>query len=108
MCSSGEVKPGSDVIPITKVPLSKSVPWLPQPVFATSAKQHNETRVTVLENGLRVASEPKFGHFCTVGGEDVGTLSHIIKLIKTLKPSLLLAQIPSTPCTVFVLCVVML
>ena len=26
-----------------------------------------ETRVTVLENGMRVASEPKFGQFCTVG-----------------------------------------
>ncbi|KAK4313571.1 hypothetical protein Pmani_015081 [Petrolisthes manimaculis] len=66
LCSSGEVKPGSD-IPITKIPLSNSVPWLSHPVYASSAKHRNETKVTVLENGLRVASEPKFGHFCTVG-----------------------------------------
>jgi processing peptidase subunit alpha len=26
-----------------------------------------ETRITTLSNGLRVASEPRFGQFCTVG-----------------------------------------
>ncbi|XP_071542871.1 mitochondrial-processing peptidase subunit alpha [Panulirus ornatus] len=53
--------------PITKVPLSRPVPWLPQPVYATASDVHRETKVTTLENGLRVASEPKFGNFCTVG-----------------------------------------
>ncbi|KAK4337218.1 hypothetical protein RND71_043317 [Anisodus tanguticus] len=30
-------------------------------------KSFHETRVTTLSNGLKVASEPKFGQFCTVG-----------------------------------------
>ncbi|XP_042224670.1 mitochondrial-processing peptidase subunit alpha-like [Homarus americanus] len=53
--------------PITKVSLSKPVSWLPQPVYATASTTPSATKVTTLENGLRVASEPKFGNFCTVG-----------------------------------------
>ncbi|KAG0714222.1 Mitochondrial-processing peptidase subunit alpha [Chionoecetes opilio] len=65
-CSGGEA--GSHAKPlITKVPLSEPVAWLPKPIYASSSGISNETKVTTLENGLRVASEPKFGNFCTVG-----------------------------------------
>lgn len=67
-CSGGEA--GSHgKLPITKVPLSESVTGLPKPIYASSSDIVHETKVTTLENGLRVASEPKFGNFCTVGGE---------------------------------------
>ncbi|CAL4079408.1 unnamed protein product, partial [Meganyctiphanes norvegica] len=53
--------------PITKVPLNEEVPWIPKPVYANPSEICNTTRVSILENGLKVASEPKFGNFCTVG-----------------------------------------
>ncbi|XP_045104172.1 mitochondrial-processing peptidase subunit alpha-like [Portunus trituberculatus] len=53
--------------PITKVPLSEAVPWIPKAIYASPSDIVHETKVTTLENGLRVASEPKFGNFCTVG-----------------------------------------
>jgi processing peptidase subunit alpha len=31
--------------------------------------QHHITQVTTLNNGLQVASENRFGQFCTVGGK---------------------------------------
>ncbi|XP_054988357.1 mitochondrial-processing peptidase subunit alpha [Sorex araneus] len=50
------------------VPLSLPLPGVPKPVFATADGQEKfETRVTALDNGLRVASQNKFGQFCTVG-----------------------------------------
>ncbi|KAM8802423.1 mitochondrial-processing peptidase subunit alpha [Rhynchonycteris naso] len=50
------------------VPLSIPLPGVPKPVFATVDEQEKfETRVTTLDNGLRVASQNKFGQFCTVG-----------------------------------------
>ncbi|XP_073662931.1 mitochondrial-processing peptidase subunit alpha isoform X2 [Tursiops truncatus] len=50
------------------IPLSSPLPGVPKPVFATVDGQEKfETRVTTLENGLRVASQNKFGQFCTVG-----------------------------------------
>ncbi|XP_069994495.1 mitochondrial-processing peptidase subunit alpha-like [Penaeus vannamei] len=64
---SGDVKTASKASDITKVPLSKSVEWLPRPVYATVSSTPAQTQVTTLDNGLRVASEPKFGNFCTVG-----------------------------------------
>ncbi|XP_021367243.1 mitochondrial-processing peptidase subunit alpha-like isoform X2 [Mizuhopecten yessoensis] len=51
----------------SKVSLSKRLPGLPLPKYATVENQKQVTQVTTLENGLRVASENKFGHFCTVG-----------------------------------------
>lgn len=39
----------------------------PKPVFATITNEDHETKVTTLSNGLRVASQKKFGQFCTVG-----------------------------------------
>ncbi|XP_045879844.1 mitochondrial-processing peptidase subunit alpha isoform X1 [Meles meles] len=51
-----------------RVPLSSPLPGVPEPVFATVDGQEKfETKVTTLENGLRVASQNKFGQFCTVG-----------------------------------------
>ena len=67
-CSGGEAGSGGKSA-ITKVPLSESVSWLPKPIYASASDIVHETKVTTLENGLRVASEPKFGNFCTVGGE---------------------------------------
>ncbi|XP_038637763.1 mitochondrial-processing peptidase subunit alpha isoform X2 [Scyliorhinus canicula] len=50
------------------VPLSSPLPNLPRPVFAKSSGHDKyETRISVLDNGLRVASQDKFGQFCTVG-----------------------------------------
>jgi len=46
--------------------LSQPLPGLAAPTYLDS-KVSSETKVTVLENGIRVASEQKFGQFCTVG-----------------------------------------
>lgn len=52
------------------VPLSSPLPGAPTPVFATvSGQEKFETKVTTLDNGLRVASQNKFGQFCTVGSK---------------------------------------
>lgn len=50
-------------------PLTEPVTNLPKAVYATTKDEHQTTKVTVLSNGLRVASENRFGQFCTVGGE---------------------------------------
>ncbi|KAI4820596.1 hypothetical protein KUCAC02_028569, partial [Chaenocephalus aceratus] len=50
------------------ISLSAPLPGIPKPVFASVDGQETyETRITVLENGLKVASQNKFGQFCTVG-----------------------------------------
>lgn len=49
-------------------PLSETLPGLPTAVYASSNSCKHETRITTLENGLRVASENRYGKFCTVGG----------------------------------------
>ena len=41
---------------------------MPKTVFVSGGGGFGQTQVTVLENGLKVASEKKFGNFCTVGG----------------------------------------
>uniref|UniRef100_A0A8C5KJV2 Mitochondrial-processing peptidase subunit alpha n=1 Tax=Jaculus jaculus TaxID=51337 RepID=A0A8C5KJV2_JACJA len=52
----------------SSIPLSSPLPGVPKPVFATVDGQEKfETRITTLDNGLRVASQNKFGQFCTVG-----------------------------------------
>ncbi|XP_029049916.1 mitochondrial-processing peptidase subunit alpha [Osmia bicornis bicornis] len=48
-------------------PLTKPVPNLPKAIYATTKEEHHVTKVTVLSNGLRVASENRFGPFCTIG-----------------------------------------
>lgn len=59
---------GEQIARIHSIPLTEPVPWIPVPQYATLPDHEQETQVTVLDNGLRVASQPKFGHFCTVGG----------------------------------------
>lgn len=49
-------------------PLSEPMQDLPPVVFSTAKAEDTVTEVTVLSNGLRVASEKKFGQFCTAGG----------------------------------------
>jgi len=48
--------------------LSEPLPGMPKSVFVSDGGNFGQTKVTVLENGLKVASEKKFGNFCTVGG----------------------------------------
>ena len=38
-----------------------------------SSRKESQTRITVLENGMRVASEDNYGSFFTVGGEALVT-----------------------------------
>ncbi|XP_064420403.1 mitochondrial-processing peptidase subunit alpha [Latimeria chalumnae] len=50
------------------IPLSIPLPGIPKPIFAAVDGQETyETKITTLENGLHVASQNKFGQFCTVG-----------------------------------------
>ncbi|KOC65904.1 Mitochondrial-processing peptidase subunit alpha [Habropoda laboriosa] len=50
-------------------PLTEPVPNLPKAIYATTKDEHQTTKVTVLSNGLKVASENRFGQFCTIGGK---------------------------------------
>ena len=47
--------------------LSKPLPGLPPATYVSSSKQAEDSRITVLDNGIKVASEKRFGQFCTVG-----------------------------------------
>lgn len=50
------------------ISLSTPLPGIPKPVFASvHGHETYETKITTLENGLKVASQNKFGQFCTVG-----------------------------------------
>lgn len=51
----------------TNIPLSQPMPGLAIPTYLKISKTADETKVTTLSNGIRVASQPKFGQFCTVG-----------------------------------------
>uniref|UniRef100_A0A6B2ECC2 Mitochondrial-processing peptidase subunit alpha n=1 Tax=Phlebotomus kandelakii TaxID=1109342 RepID=A0A6B2ECC2_9DIPT len=48
-------------------PLSEPVKNLQDVQYASVTAEQNTTHVTTLSNGLRVASESRFGQFCTVG-----------------------------------------
>lgn len=50
-------------------PLSEPISDLPPVQYATVKPEQNITQVTTLSNGLRVASENRFGQFCTIGGK---------------------------------------
>jgi len=50
--------------------LDQNLPGIPSANYITKSKNdasENVTKVTTLSNGLRVATEAKFGQFCTVG-----------------------------------------
>lgn len=58
--------------PSTKIvtnlpPLTDPIQNLPEVEYARPLAESSLTQVTTLPNGLRVASEPRFGQFCTVG-----------------------------------------
>eukprot|EP00099_Drosophila_melanogaster_P019101 NP_610333.1 uncharacterized protein Dmel_CG8728 [Drosophila melanogaster] len=48
-------------------PLTEPLPNLPEAVYAAPLAESAITKVTTLPNGLRIASEPRYGQFCTVG-----------------------------------------
>ncbi|GIY07929.1 mitochondrial-processing peptidase subunit alpha [Caerostris extrusa] len=50
-----------------KTCLSEPLPSFPQPIYTSSKNFNHETKVNTLSNGLRVASQNKFGQSCTVG-----------------------------------------
>lgn len=53
---------------VCKVPLTKPIPGLPTVVYPDAAATRDaETKVTVMSNGLKVASEKKFGQYCIAG-----------------------------------------
>uniref|UniRef100_T1ILS6 Guanine nucleotide-binding protein-like 3 homolog n=1 Tax=Strigamia maritima TaxID=126957 RepID=T1ILS6_STRMM len=61
---------GSMVIEdVTKIPLNLPLKSIPPPIYRKlhDNDSNSETKVTTLPNGLRVASENRFGQFCTVG-----------------------------------------
>ncbi|XP_052790928.1 mitochondrial-processing peptidase subunit alpha-like isoform X2 [Mya arenaria] len=58
-------KPSSDSVLST--PLTKPLPNFILPKFATKDSVSHETKITTLDNGLKVASLQKFGTSCTVG-----------------------------------------
>lgn len=51
-------------------PMNEAVQGLPTPIYASLKDEHQSTQITTLSNGITVASENRFGEFCTVGGED--------------------------------------
>lgn len=53
---------------ICKVPLTQPLPGLPRIIYHKPiASRDAETKVTVMKNGLKVASEKKFGQYCIAG-----------------------------------------
>ncbi|ERL94085.1 hypothetical protein D910_11367 [Dendroctonus ponderosae] len=48
-------------------PMSEPVRGLPKAIYANFREENQHTKVTIMPNGLRVASENRFGEFCTVG-----------------------------------------
>lgn len=58
-------------------PLSEPIPGLPTPIYSDAKEDKEVTKVTTLSNGLRVASENRFGQFCTIGGIFTDILSNV-------------------------------
>lgn len=69
----------NNVIPLP--PLTEAVPNLPTAIYSTTKEEHQTTKTTVLPNGLTVASEDRFGPFCTIGGK-LSREAHICKLLR--------------------------
>lgn len=71
---SGRASVGGSTVNIPSEEVVTKLPPLSQPLegladvrYATVRPEHNQCQVTTLSNGLRVASEKRFGQFCTVG-----------------------------------------
>lgn len=56
-------------------PLIEPIRDLPPVQYATVRPELSQTQVTTLSNGLRVASEKRFGQFCTIGGKALFLMS---------------------------------
>lgn len=73
----------------TQPSLTQPLPGVPTPIFSTLREEYETTKVTTLSNGLRVASENRFGQFCTVGGKLLNffftVLCFLIRLTKDIK-----------------------
>lgn len=76
VCNSGKASGGGSTVNVPSEeivtplpPLSEPMPNLPILKYATALPEHSHTQVTTLPNGLKVASEKRFGQFCTVGGK---------------------------------------
>lgn len=54
---------------VTPLPPLSEPMALPPVTYSSAETEDALTEVTVLSNGLRVASEKKFGQFCTAGGK---------------------------------------
>lgn len=52
---------------ICNTSLAEPLPGLPRVIYPTPSSTRDETKVTVMKNGLRVASEKKFGQYCIAG-----------------------------------------
>lgn len=66
---SEKTTPNSPSKPISNLtPMDQPVPGLPVPIYASLKEEHQSTQITKLSNGLTVASENRFGEYCTVGG----------------------------------------
>ena len=66
---SSQPSPPPDKNLAVSADLTKAPPGFPPPehIFSQSSTSPAVSHVTKLSNGLRVASEPKFGQYCTVG-----------------------------------------
>ncbi|KAF7994179.1 hypothetical protein HCN44_011448 [Aphidius gifuensis] len=48
-------------------PLSQSLKNIPNAVYVDAKEENQKTEITTLSNGLKVATEKRYGKFCTVG-----------------------------------------
>lgn len=83
-CGVPNPKPEPENTTINGVPLSKPMPGIAIPKYAKADATFYTTKVTTLDNGLRVASEPKFGQFCTIGGKTILCCNKCAPLINRL------------------------
>lgn len=68
-------KPLTQQIVTPYPPLSEPLKDLPPVQYAKPSVSARETRITTLPNGLRVASESRFGQFCTIGGNEFNQIA---------------------------------
>ncbi|VDM45779.1 unnamed protein product [Toxocara canis] len=55
-------------VDINQIPLTESIPGLSKAAYADHAHiEPFDTKLTILDSGLRVASEPHYGQYCTIG-----------------------------------------
>ena len=65
--SSPVILPLSERSPGRQIPLDIAYPGVTSVDYQLVEKNSFETQMTTLDNGLRVATQPRYGKFCTVG-----------------------------------------